>query len=82
MCRQQCAMEAWAGEPAGKELEHENSKRPEVDGEIMAFVEYDLRRHVLRSTAERPRLTTLTDLFRKPEIHLQAHIKWHLGVFD
>jgi len=56
--------------PARKKLKHKDAERPQIRGEIVAFVEDYLRSNVLWSPAERPRLATFPDLLGKPEIHL------------
>jgi len=61
----------WRRLPARKKLKHKDSERPEIRGEIVAFVEDYLRSYVLWSTTKRPRLATFPDLLGKPEIHLR-----------
>ena len=56
--------------PAGKKLKHKDAERPQIGGEIVTFVQDYFWSNILRSTAERPRLATLSDLLGKPEIHL------------
>ena len=57
--------------PAGEQLKHENAQRPEVSREVLTSVENDLGCHVLGRTTECPRLSAVSDLFGKSEIHLQ-----------
>lgn len=44
--------------PAAEQLEHQYSQRPAVGWTVVAFVQNDLRRHVLWGPAERPGLLT------------------------
>jgi len=57
--------------PAGQQLVHQDAQRPVICGDIVALVEDDLRGHVLRRPAERPRLLTETDLLGETKIHLE-----------
>ncbi len=57
-------------QPASKELKHQDAQRPEVHTEVVAFVENDLRRHVLRCPAEGPGLLTTSDLLGKTKVNL------------
>ena len=60
------------GGPLGEQLENEDAKGPVVGRDVVARVGDDLRRDVLRGTAERPRLVTGRDqLVSGLIIHLQ-----------
>ena len=58
--------------PAGEELEHQDAQRPEVHAEVVAFVEDDLRGHVLRGPTERPGLLATSDLLGKSKVNLET----------
>ena len=54
---------------SSQQLVHEATKRPEVHSFVMAFVEDDLRSHVLRGSAESPGLITRVQLLGETEIY-------------
>lgn len=58
--------------PAGEELKHQDTQRPEVHAEVMAFVEDDLRGHVFRGPTECPGLLATSDLFGKTKVDLET----------
>ena len=57
-------------QPASKQLKHQDAQRPEVHTEVVAFVEEDLRGHVLRGPAEGPGLLAASDLLGKTKVNL------------
>lgn len=60
----------FASSPARQQLVHQDAQRPVVCGDVVTFVENDLRSDVLRRSAERPRLLTDTDLLGESKVHL------------
>ena len=54
---------------AGEELVHEDAEGPEVDGPVVALVEDDLGRHVLRRAAEGPGLGARLHKLREAKVH-------------
>lgn len=61
----------WSGVPAAEQLKNQDPQRPAVGGAVVAFVQDDLRGHVLRGPAERPRLLTQTHLLGETKVHLK-----------
>ena len=59
------------GRAAGQQLEHEDAHGPVVSGVVVALVEDDLGRHVLRSAAEGPRLAARAYPLGEPKVHLK-----------
>ena len=53
-----------------EQLIHEDTERPVICGVVVTFVQDDLRGHVLRRAAERPRLLPDPDLLGEAEVNL------------
>lgn len=58
--------------PSSQQFVHEDAQRPQIGREVVALVENDFRRDVLRRPAERPCLPALSDALRKAEVHLKT----------
>ena len=59
------------GRGASQQLKHQDAHGPVVGGVVVALVQDDLGRHVLRRAAERPRLLACGQFLGKAEVHLQ-----------
>lgn len=55
---------------SSKELTHEYSEGPKVDGSVMTLVQDDLWRNVLRGAAKSPGFVALVEVFRETKIDL------------
>ncbi len=55
---------------SGEQLTHEHPERPEVDRSVVTLVQDNLRGHVFRGAAERPRLAALGDALGEAKVDL------------
>lgn len=69
-------------EPAGKKLEHQDAQGPEVNTEVVAFVEDYLWGHVLGRAAEGPGLLATSDLLSKTKVDLEKQRLQLTGDFE
>ena len=52
-----------------EQFAHEDSKTPEVDGSVVASVEYNLWGHIFRGATESPRLVALRNNLGESKVH-------------